>query len=127
MKRVKLITLRKQHKLSQVAVAQYIGISAAAYGRIETGRNLLTDQVMLKLCDCYGCSLEGLLDSPPGNKDPIQAQACAYLKEVSIDKLYRHVIEIQETNERSTAFLVQNMLERCKDLLQEMDTNIPIK
>jgi len=79
-----------------------------------------------------GCSLESLLDNSPGNGTQAQAppdknDSNAAFKEISMEQLYRHVIKMQETNERCIAFLVQNMLEHCKGLLQDMNKSIPVK
>lgn len=132
MKRVRLIALRKQLKLSQTEVAQHIGISIAAYGRIETGKNLLTAEIMLKLCGYFQCDLEAIVDDWPGNHPQKPAYSnnkgsATVVKEQSMEQLYRQVVKMQEVNVRDTAFLMQNLLERCENLLRDMNENIPFK
>lgn len=59
-KRIK--QLRKQKGLTQIQLAQRIGITQAFLAEIESGRKRPSLEVLEKLCDTLDCSADYLLD-----------------------------------------------------------------
>lgn len=62
--------LREDHDLTQQQIADSIGITQRKYSYIETGTQQLTDEILIRLADFYGVSIDYLLcqtDSPKRN------------------------------------------------------------
>lgn len=53
--------LREDHDLSQQTVAGAIGITQRKYSYLETQTQPLTDELLVKLADYYGVSIDYLL------------------------------------------------------------------
>ena len=53
--------LREDHDLSQKRIAEAIGITQRKYSYLETGTQQLTDEILVKLADFYGVSVDYLL------------------------------------------------------------------
>ena len=53
--------LREDHDLSQRQVAEAIGITQRKYSYVETGTQQLTDELLCRLADLYGVSVDYLL------------------------------------------------------------------
>lgn len=53
--------LRDDHDYTQKNVANAIGITQRKYSYIETGIQPLTDEILVKLADLYGVSIDYLL------------------------------------------------------------------
>ena len=53
--------LREDQDLSQKQVAQMLGMSQTGYSKYETGENDIPTQVLIKLADFYGTSVDYLL------------------------------------------------------------------
>lgn len=63
-----LYNLRKGKKLSQQAVADYLGVSSSAYQTYEYGKAELNYEGLTKLAEFYGVSTDYLLGrEPPAN------------------------------------------------------------
>lgn len=63
--------LREDYDLTQLQVAESIGISQRKYSYIETGIQPLTADVLIKLADFYHVSIDYLLaqtDNPRRNR-----------------------------------------------------------
>lgn len=56
-----LLQLRKRHELSQEQVAQIIGVSKQAYGHYEREERELGYDMLCKLADYYGVSVDYLI------------------------------------------------------------------
>jgi transcriptional regulator with XRE-family HTH domain len=61
----KLKALRSKKKVSQEAVAEYLEISKSAYGYYESGRNMPSVEVLLKLAKYFDVSTDYLLGREP--------------------------------------------------------------
>ena len=59
--KTRLKTLRLQHELSQQQLADIIGCSSATYSRYETASREPSIDVLIKLSDYYGISLDYLV------------------------------------------------------------------
>ena len=53
--------LREDNDLSQQKVAEAIGITQRKYSYVETGTQQLTDELLCRLADFYGVSVDYLL------------------------------------------------------------------
>ena len=66
----RLRDLREDHDLTQTQVAKLLNMSQTGYSKYETGENDIPTQVLLKLADFYGTSVDYLLgrtDEPRPN------------------------------------------------------------
>ena len=54
--------LREDRELSQTQVAKMLGMSQTGYSKYETGENDLPTQVLKKLADFYGTSIDYMLE-----------------------------------------------------------------
>src|SRR5699024_3259662 len=64
--------LRKGKDLNQTQVATVLGMSQTGYSKYETGENDIPTQVLLRLADFYGVSVDYLLgrDETPAAQPP---------------------------------------------------------
>lgn len=58
----KLKELRKSKSISQIRLSEELGVSKSLIGMYETGDREPSLEMMLKLCDYFGVSLDTLLD-----------------------------------------------------------------
>ncbi len=58
---MKLRELRKERNLRQRDVAEQVGVSAQSYGYYENGINKPDPDMLVKLADFFGCSLDYLV------------------------------------------------------------------
>lgn len=70
----KLLSLRKAKKVSQAEVAEYIGLTVAAYQNYENGRREAGYEIISKLADFYGVTTDYLLGRPDAKPpaDPVE-------------------------------------------------------
>lgn len=57
----KLRDLREDRDLNQTQVANVLGMSQTGYSKYETGENDIPTEVLIKLADFYGVSIDFLL------------------------------------------------------------------
>ena len=57
----RLRILRKEMKMSQSDVAEFLGIAQTVYSRYERGQNTIPLELLLKLCDLYAVSSDYIL------------------------------------------------------------------
>ena len=53
--------LREDHDLTQQKVANALNITQRKYSYLETGAQPLTDEILVKLADFYGVSIDYIL------------------------------------------------------------------
>ena len=53
--------LREDSDLTQTALAKMLGMSQTGYSKYETGENDVPTQILIKLADFYGTSVDYLL------------------------------------------------------------------
>lgn len=53
--------LRKRKNASQKEIADYLGVTPGAYNHYETGRRALSDEMLTKLSDYFGVSIDVIL------------------------------------------------------------------
>ena len=53
--------LREDRDLNQTAIAKYLGMSQTGYSKYETGERDIPTQILIKLADLYGVSVDYLL------------------------------------------------------------------
>ena len=57
----KIRDLREDRDLNQTQVAKMLGMSQTGYSKYETGENDVPTEVLIKLADFYGVSIDFLL------------------------------------------------------------------
>ena len=57
----KIRDLREDRDLNQTQVAEMLGMSQTGYSKYETGENYVPTEVLIKLADFYGVSIDFLL------------------------------------------------------------------
>ena len=63
--------LREDRDIKQREIAEYLGVSQNTYSQYENGIIAYTDQVLIKLADFYGVSVDYLMDRT-NTKEPYQ-------------------------------------------------------
>ncbi len=67
----KIRDLREDRDLNQTQVATILGMSQTGYSKYETGENDIPTEILIKLADFYGVSIDFLLgqtNNPKRNK-----------------------------------------------------------
>lgn len=67
----KIRDLREDRDMSQTQIAEMLGMSQTGYSKYETGENDIPTEVLIKLSDFYGVSIDFLLGqttNPKRNK-----------------------------------------------------------
>lgn len=72
---------RKQIGLSQTEIAERIGIAQQVYYRYESGRNMPSAEVILKLADAYNVSTDYLL----GRSDAPNYEVADKLSKIAVE------------------------------------------
>ncbi|MBR2889177.1 MAG: helix-turn-helix transcriptional regulator [Oscillospiraceae bacterium] len=54
--------LREDRDLTQKQIAQMLGMSQTGYSKYETGENDIPTQVLIRLADFYGTTIDYLLE-----------------------------------------------------------------
>ena len=54
--------LREDRDLTQTQIAKMLGMSQTGYSKYETGENDIPTQILIKLADFYGTSIDYLLE-----------------------------------------------------------------
>lgn len=57
----KIRDLREDRDLNQTQIAEMLGMSQTGYSKYETGENDVPTEVLIKLADFYGVSIDFLL------------------------------------------------------------------
>ena len=57
----RLRDLREDNDMTQAALAKLLGMSQTGYSKYETGENDVPTQILIKLADLYGTSVDYLL------------------------------------------------------------------
>ncbi len=53
--------LREDHDMTQAQLARILGMSQTGYSKYETGENDIPTQILIKLADLYGTSIDYML------------------------------------------------------------------
>lgn len=61
--------LREDRDLTQTQVAKMLGMSQTGYSKYETGENDIPTDILIKLANFYGTSIDYLLDQ---TKNPVR-------------------------------------------------------
>ncbi|MCR5150803.1 MAG: helix-turn-helix domain-containing protein [Clostridiales bacterium] len=54
--------MRRMHDLTQAQIAKYLNMNQNSYSHYETGENRVPVDVLIKLADLYGTSVDYLLE-----------------------------------------------------------------
>jgi len=107
----RLTSLRKEHKLTQAKVAEYLNITDSAYGYYETGRNDISIDNAFKLCELYNVSISYLLCETnsrqvTAKKDDIVNLINHLIKIVSLDEV---LLEGEILTSKSKEFTIDTL------------------
>lgn len=58
----RIVELRKEKKLNQKQVAEYLGMSQTGYSKYETGENDIPTAVLIKLANFYKTTTDYILE-----------------------------------------------------------------
>ena len=58
----RIVELRKERKLNQKQVAEYLGMSQTGYSKYETGENDIPTAVLIKLANLYKTTTDCILE-----------------------------------------------------------------
>ncbi len=58
----RIVELRKERKLNQKQVAEYLGMSQTGYSKYETGENDIPTAVLIKLANLYKTTTDYILE-----------------------------------------------------------------
>lgn len=87
----RLRDLRMQRGIAQKDVAAHLGMSAAGYSHLESGRRKLSDEALVKLSALLGCTADDILGiADAAGLDTASDPGCARLKAVvdaAIDRM----------------------------------------
>ena len=87
-----LAKLRKEKKIKQSEMADYLKVSKPTYCHYETGRYEPDIKTLLKLADYFGCSVDYLLDHKTEadfqmlNFSPVQQKTIELMKQMDTDQ-----------------------------------------
>lgn len=70
----RLRDLREDRDLSQVQIAEFLGMSQTGYSKYETGENDIPTQVLIKLANFYHTSVDYLLERTDVSAPPTGRQ-----------------------------------------------------
>ena len=60
----RLRDLREDNDMTQAALAKMLGMSQTGYSKYETGENDVPTQILIRLADFYGTSVDYILGRP---------------------------------------------------------------
>lgn len=66
----RLRDLHEDHDLSQQKLAKLLGMSQTGYSKYETGENDVPTQILIRLADLYGTSVDYLLGRTEDPRGP---------------------------------------------------------
>lgn len=66
----RLRDLREDHDLSQQKLSKLLGMSQTGYSKYETGENDVPTQILIRLADLYGTSVDYLLGRTENPRGP---------------------------------------------------------
>lgn len=67
----KLKTLRKNEGLTQSGLAEALGVTRASLAKYETGAAVPPADIIVKICDFFGCGADCLLETKAYEKDSL--------------------------------------------------------
>ena len=94
MKKAKLLNQRKKHGLTQQDVASSLGITTSSYCRIENGKALLSEPILIRLCKIYDCNIAELLEFSENGYQLCDKQ------EIDYARLFACLVDMHEVHAR---------------------------
>jgi transcriptional regulator with XRE-family HTH domain len=105
---VKLRELREKNELSQRELSKKLGLSQSTIGMYETGKREPNTEILTKIADFYGVSVDYLLDRDEETELP------AYIMKVAND-----INNLPETRKTEVVNMVRNLIALVKDAEEE--------
>ncbi|KQB40841.1 helix-turn-helix transcriptional regulator [Flavobacterium aquidurense] len=92
----KLKILRKNKKMSQEEVADYLDISQSAYARMESGESHSWASHILRICKIFGITPDELLKLEVNNKEISSGQIFNQLSDTVIEQYEERIRELKK-------------------------------
>lgn len=111
----RLKELRKERRLTQTQVGNYLGITVSAYGNYELGQREPSIDMLLKLADYFGVTVDYLLGRDANTVtsiEPLKTKNIPALSEEDEDMLNQY-LELSEDSKRAVRYTV-DMYERSE-------------
>ena len=83
--RENLRNLRRRHNFTQLQISNRLNISRQAYSNYETGKRIPDIDILIRLADIYGLSLEQLIALPCTEDDAVSEGAGPYFPGMLIE------------------------------------------
>ena len=83
--RENLRNLRRRHNFTQLQISSRLNISRQAYSNYETGKRIPDIDILIRLADIYGLSLEQLIALPCTEDDAVSEGAGPYFSGMLIE------------------------------------------
>lgn len=115
----RLKALRKQHKLTQTQVGNYLGITVSAYGNYELGQREPSIDMLGKLADYFGVTVDYLIgrddkaQTEPFN-EPFKTKKSPALSEEDEEMLNTY-LELSDDSKRVVRYTV-NMYAKSENI-----------
>lgn len=113
----RLRELRKEKRLTQTQVGNYLGITVSAYGNYELGQREPSIDMLLKLADYFGVTVDYLLGRDTNtvtNVAPFKTKKIPTLSEEDEDMLNTY-LELSDDSKRAVRYAV-NMYARSENI-----------
>ena len=111
----RLKELRKEKKLTQTQVGNYLGITVSAYGNYELGQREPSIDMLLKLADYFGVTVDYLLGRETNTAtsvEPLKTKNSSALSEED-EAMLNQYLELSEDSKRAVRYTV-DMYERSE-------------
>lgn len=113
----RLRELRKEKRLTQTQVGNYLGITVSAYGNYELGQREPSIDMLLKLADYFGVTVDYLLGRDANavtSVEPFKTKKIPTLSEEDEDMLNTY-LELSDDSKRAVRYAV-NMYARSENI-----------
>lgn len=102
----RLKALRKQHKLTQTQVGNYLGITVSAYGNYELGQREPSIDMLGKLADYFGVTVDYLIGrDDKALSEPLKTKKSPALSEED-EAMLNTYLELSDDSKRVVRYTV---------------------
>lgn len=109
--------IRKTHRLSQVKMASLLGVSQQRYAKWEMGHSEPSIEMLLKIADTFGVSLDELVRGHSGSADYVHEEI-----NLTVERLRLYMINCTDKKEIVRIRRIINAITAYQD--QDPENNI---
>lgn len=121
----RMLSLRKNIKKSQAEVAEYLGLTVAAYQNYETGRREANYETLSKLADFYGVTTDYLLGRSNEKPEPLAQLASEFNMSALEEKILKNYLALDEKMRGDlTDFLQKAVMEVKAESIQHSQIDL---